>query len=61
MSAESVIQAQAMRVPVRIRAQSLREFAPGSRFSAGTRISSKLISACQTARSDALPVMTVAW
>jgi len=37
-------------------AQSLNEFAPVSRFSAGTRTASSLISACQTARSDALSV-----
>jgi hypothetical protein len=41
-------------VSTRILAVSLKVFASGSLFSAGTLTSSSLISACQTARSGTL-------
>jgi hypothetical protein len=42
----SAAQAQVLRVAARIRVVSLNERAPGSRFSAGTRTSSSVMSAC---------------
>ena len=39
---------------------SLKVLAPGSRFSAGIRACASVTSVCQTARTDAFPVMTSA-
>ena len=50
-----------LRVVARTRVVSLNERAPGSRFSAGTRTFSSVISACHTERSDTFPSMTWAW
>jgi hypothetical protein len=47
--------ATALRVPASTRPASLKLFGPGSRFSSGTRTPDRVISACQTARSDPLP------
>ena len=48
----SAAQAQVLRVVARTRLVSLNERASGSRLAAGTRTSSRVISACQTDRSD---------
>ena len=50
-----------LRVVARIRVVSLNERAPGSRFPAGTRTFSSVMSACHTERSDTFPSMTCAW
>ncbi len=58
MAWPSAAQAQVLRVVARIRLVSENERAPGSRFAAGTRTFSSVISACHTERSDILPSMT---
>ena len=61
MAWPSAAQAQVLRVVARTRVVSLNERACVSRFSAGTRTFSSVMSACHTERSDTLPSMTFAW
>ena len=56
----SAVHAHVARVPASTRAVSAKDCAPGSRFAAGTRTPSSVMWACQTARSDPLPSMTLA-
>ena len=56
----SAAQAHVARVVASTRLVSRNDRAPGSRFSAGTRTLSRMMSACHTARSDTFPSITVA-
>ena len=60
MAWPSAAQAQVLRVVASTRLVSWNERAPGSRFPAGTRTLSSVMSACHTELSDTFPSITCA-